>query len=57
MLPIEDTYDSAASGHQHYDISPDGTKFLMVEHGERYYPNTVHVIENWAGELDGASSP
>jgi serine/threonine-protein kinase len=56
-LPIEDTYDSAASGHQHYDISRDGTRFLMVKHGQRFNPNTLHVLENWPDELGGASSP
>ncbi len=56
-LPIEDTYDSAASGHQHYDLSVDSTKFLMVRHGRRFRPNTVHVIENWTSELGGDSSP
>ena len=56
-LPIEDTYDAAPGGHQHYDLSTDGTKFLMVRHGRRFQPNTVHIIENWPSELDGESSP
>lgn len=50
-LPINDVYDSAGSGHQHYDLSLDGTKFLMVKHGRRVYPTRVHVIENWTAEL------
>ena len=56
-LQIDDTYDAAASGHQHYDISHDGKRFLMVKHGERFYPNIIHVIEHWADNLDNASSP
>jgi Tol biopolymer transport system component len=50
-LPIHDTYDSASSGHQHYDLSLDGTKFLMVKHGKRVYPERVHVVKNWTALL------
>ena len=56
-LPINDVYDSAASGHQHYDLSLDGTKFLMVKHGRRIYPTSVHIIEDWASELGDDSTP
>ena len=52
-LPFVDIYDAAASGHQHYDLSRDGTKFLMVRHGRRFHPKTVHVIEHWPGQIDG----
>ena len=56
-LPIADVYDSAAAGHQHYDLSLDGTKFLMVKHGRRVHPTSVHIIENWASELGSDSTP
>ncbi|MCH8824150.1 MAG: serine/threonine-protein kinase [Planctomycetes bacterium] len=56
-MPFEDVYDSAASGHQHYDLSLDGTKFLMVKHGRRYRPNTVHVIEYWPLLLSEDKTP
>ena len=56
-LPFEDLYDSAASGHQHYDLSADGTTFLMVKHGRRFQPNTVHVIENWPSLLSEDKTP
>ncbi|MCH7632047.1 MAG: serine/threonine-protein kinase, partial [Planctomycetes bacterium] len=55
-LPIADVYDSSAAGHQHYDLSLDGTKFLMVKHGRRVYPTRVHVIENWTAELNKDST-
>lgn len=56
-LPIADLYDRAASGHQHYDLSVDSTKFLMVKHGRRSYPTRVHIIENWTADLKENSKP
>ncbi len=56
-LPIADLYDRAASGHQHYDLSLDSTKFLMVKHGQRVHPTTVHIVENWAADLKENSKP
>jgi Tol biopolymer transport system component len=56
-LPILGDYDSSAAGHQHYDLSVDSTKFLMVKHGRRSYPNRVHIIENWAADLKENSKP
>ena len=55
--PIADLYDRAASGHQHYDLSVDSTKFLMVKHGRRPRPTRVHVSENWAADLKENSKP
>ena len=51
-LPIDDVYAAAGSGHQHYDLSLDGTNFLLVKHGRRVYPTSVHIIENCASELE-----
>ena len=56
-LPIADLYDRAASGHQHYDLSADSTKFLMVKHGRRPRPTRVHIIENWAADMKENSTP
>jgi hypothetical protein len=56
-LPIADLYDRAASGHQHYDLSLDSTKFLMVKHGKRSSPDRVHIIDNWVSQLDQDSTP
>jgi hypothetical protein len=46
-------HDAAASGHQHYDISLDGEKFLMIRHGDPIGPSEVDVVLNWSGELKG----
>ncbi len=50
-------YDNAPTGHSHYDISRDGQRFLMVKHGRRYRPRSVHVVENWVGRLGRDSMP
>ena len=52
-LPIDDAYDAAASGHQHYDLSLESDKFLMVRHGRRFYPESVYVIENCFADSAG----
>lgn len=44
-------YDAAASGHQHYAVSHDGKKFLMIKHGESPGPSEVNVVLNWSAEL------
>jgi hypothetical protein len=44
-------YDDAPVGHQHYDVSSDGERFLMVKHGEPSGPSEVRVVLNWAKEL------
>jgi serine/threonine protein kinase len=55
-LPFPDVYDAAASGHQHFDLSLDSSQFLMVTHGQRHHPTTVHVIDDWVVELDDSVS-
>ncbi|MEE8538078.1 MAG: hypothetical protein V3S71_08710, partial [Acidobacteriota bacterium] len=45
-------FDAAPlTGHQHYDISHDGKKFLMIRHGEPAGPSTVQVVLNWSEGL------
>ena len=44
-------YDSAQVGHQHYDISLENDRFLMVKHGEPEGPGEVRVVLNWFEEL------
>ncbi len=45
-------YDAAPlTGHQHYDISLDGKRFLMIKHGEPAGPSAVQVVLNWSEEL------
>jgi Tol biopolymer transport system component len=46
-------YDMAKVGHQHYDISRNDRRFLMVRHGEPDGPSEVRVVLNWFEELDG----
>jgi hypothetical protein len=48
---FEGTYDGAEVGHQHYDVSLDSSRFLMVKHGEPEGPIEVHVVLHWAEEL------
>ena len=49
-LQSESEYDAAPlTGHQHYDISLDGERFLMIKHGDPPGPSEVHVVLNWAG--------
>jgi hypothetical protein len=48
---FEGEYDAAAVGHQHYDISHDDQRFLMVKHGEPLGPREVRVVLNWSEEL------
>jgi serine/threonine protein kinase/Tol biopolymer transport system component len=45
-------YDAALIGHQHYDVSLDGEKFLMIKHGKPVGPNEVRVVLNWFDELE-----
>ena len=35
----------------HYDIAPDGQRFLMVKRGEESLPTQINVVLNWAEEL------
>ena len=45
-------YDAApVSGHQHYDVSSDGERFLMIHHGETAGPSEVDVVLHWADTL------
>ncbi len=48
---FEGVFDAAAVGHQHYDISGDATRFLMVRHGEPAGPRELRVVLNWKDEL------
>ena len=45
-------YDAAPlTGHQHYDISRDGKKFLMTRHGDPVGPSEVQIVLNWSEEV------
>ncbi len=42
--------ESADSGSQLYDVSPDGEQFLMIQEGEN--PTELRVVLNWFEELE-----
>ncbi len=47
---FEGPYDYDPDGHQHYDISLDGERFLMVRRGaEGSFPDRLHVVDNVIG--------
>jgi hypothetical protein len=48
---FEGVYDAAEVGHQHYDLSLDSSRFLMVQHGEPAGPREVRVVLNWGEEM------
>ena len=52
---FEGEYDAASVGHQHYDISLEDDRFLMVKHGIPEGPVEVRVVLNWAEELKSKS--
>jgi hypothetical protein len=44
-------YDAASlTGHQHYDISADNERFIMIKHIDPEGPNELIVALNWAAE-------
>jgi hypothetical protein len=42
---------STAMGHTNYDVSSDGTRFLMVRSGPPDAHRQIRVVLNWAEEL------
>ena len=38
-----------------YDVSPDGTRFLMIRRDEGSVPRQLNVILNWSDEGEPAS--
>ena len=48
---LQPGYWSSASVGVHYDISPDGKRFLVLEPPKLSAPDLV-VVQNWQGELD-----
>ena len=55
-LLFSGTYDAAHIGHQHFDVSLEGERFLMVKHGVAAGPTEVRVILNWLRELPETTS-
>jgi serine/threonine-protein kinase len=49
---FERHYFMPRAGARHYDISPDGQRFLMIKESEKQAPLTeLIVVENWFEEL------
>ena len=48
---FEDHFQSAHKEVLHYDVTPDGQRFVMVESSEESEPTEVVVVFNWLGEL------
>lgn len=47
---FEGRYERSDIG-RNYDLSPDGTRFVMIRSEEREMPARVHVVLNWQEEL------
>jgi serine/threonine-protein kinase len=54
---FEGDYNDAAVGHQHYDLSLDGQRFLMIRHGQPVGTDEVRVVLNWSKQLLARLSP
>ncbi len=44
-------YDQSPTGHQHYDVHPDGRHFAVIDLGEAADPGELHVVLEWDEEL------
>jgi len=42
---------SIPAGFQHYDISPDGKRFLMMKEGLIQQQTPINIVLNWFEEL------
>lgn len=45
------------TGSSSFDISPDGTYFVMVEADPDARPTHIHVVVNWMEELKRLAAP
>ena len=44
-------YDLSPTGHQHYDVHPDGRRFALIDLGEDADPDELHLVFGWDEEL------
>jgi Tol biopolymer transport system component len=42
-------YNPDFMGHQRYDVTPDGERFLMVENSDDF---RIVIVQNWLAELE-----
>lgn len=47
---FEGAYERSAVG-RNYDLSPDGTRFVMIRGDQADRPPQIHVVLNWASEI------
>jgi serine/threonine-protein kinase len=46
-----------AFGSPNYDVTPDGQRFLMIRTEQESAPTRIHVVLNWAEELEETHTP
>ena len=51
VVLFERQYDLSATtgGDRHYDVAPDGRRFLMVTEGSA---SSIHLVLNWFDEVN-----
>ena len=47
---FQGSFSPTRVGPPNYDVSPDGTRFIMVEENDNL-PTEIHVVLNWFEEL------
>jgi Tol biopolymer transport system component len=45
-------YDLSPTGHQHYDVAPDGQHFAVIRLSGDEDPGELRLVMNWAEELE-----
>jgi serine/threonine-protein kinase len=45
-------YDLSPTGHQHFDIDPEGRRFAAIALGQAADPDSLHLVLDWPRELD-----
>lgn len=56
QVAVKGPYAVAANAGRHYDVSPDGKRFLLLMDAEtatgaKPAPPEIHLVLNWAEEL------
>ena len=45
-------YDLSPTGHQHYDVAPDGQRFAVIDLGRAADPTELRLVMDWQRELE-----
>ncbi len=51
VILFEDTYDRGLLGYPNYDVTPDGSRFLMIRSEPRPAPTQLNVVLDWFADL------